>query len=58
MFPGIENNSLALTNFQGGCEILIRKFQNFLGGRGLRFFQEGLRIFHQGLGFFGKGVEI
>ena len=23
MFPGVENNSLALTNFQGGCEILI-----------------------------------
>ena len=61
MFPGVENNSLALTNFQGGCEILIRKFQGglkkILGGRGLRFFQEGLRIFHKGLEFFGKGLR-
>ena len=30
MFPEVENNSLALTNFQGGCEILIRKFQGGL----------------------------
>ena len=30
MFPGVENNSLALTSFQGGCEILIRKFQGGL----------------------------
>ena len=30
MFPGVENNSLALTNFQGGYEILIRKFQGGL----------------------------
>ena len=39
-----------LGHFQGGLK-------NFLGGRGLKFFQEELTIFHKGLGFFGKGLR-
>ena len=46
--------------FSGGVN-LLRHFQGglnkFLGGRGLRFFQEVLIIFHMGLGFFGKGLR-
>ena len=38
---------MALTNWY--VKTFSRRVENlFLGGRGLRFFQEGLRIFHKG----------
>ena len=43
--------------FSGGVKTFSRMVKNFLGDRGLTFFQEGLRIFHKWLGFFGKGLR-
>ena len=64
--PGVENYSVAWTNFHGGTlhvkfsggvKTFSRRVEKCLRGRGLIFFGEGLRIFHKGLGFFGKGLR-